>query len=71
MMLLALSVLPIVGGIVLDRLLHTGPVITLFMMLLGFNLGIFTIARSVGMLYAQVEKTPQTIQSHSVGGDSC
>ena len=70
-MLLAETVLPVMGGIALDTILHTSPIVTLFMMLLGFNLGIFTIARSVGSVYAQVEKSPQTIQSHSVGGDSC
>lgn len=71
LMLLALTVLPVLFGIVLDRSLRTSPVITLFMMLLGFNLGVFTIARSIGSVYARVEETPQTFHSHSVGGDSC
>lgn len=71
LVVLTLTILPVLGGVLLDRVLHTSPVITLFMMLLGFNLGIFAIARNVGAKYAQLENTPNQIQSHSVGGDSC
>lgn len=67
--LLALTVLPVLGGILLDHLLHTFPVITLFMMLLGFTLGIFTIAKSVAATYARVEA--QQPNPQQVGGDQC
>lgn len=67
--LLALTVLPVLGGILLDRLLHTFPVLTLFMMLLGFTLGIFTIAKSVAATYARVEA--QQPNPQQVGGDQC
>lgn len=67
--LFALTVLPVLGGILLDRLLHTFPVITLFMMLLGFTLGIFTIAKSVAATYARVEA--QQPNPQQVGGDQC
>lgn len=62
--LFMVSVLPIIMGIVLDRLFHTSPFITLSMMLLGLNLGIFTIARSVAAIYARVQETSQR-----AGGD--
>ena len=69
MTLLALTILPVLGGVLLDRLLHTSPVITLFMMLLGFSLGIFTIAKSVAARYARVEA--QHPNPQQVGGDQC
>lgn len=69
MTLLALTVLPVLGGVLLDRLLHTSPVITLFMMLLGITLGIFTIAKSVAAAYARVEA--QHPNPQQVGGDQC
>lgn len=67
--LLALTVLPVLGGVLLDRLLHTSPVVTLFMMLLGFTLGVFTIAKSVAATYARVEA--QHPNPQQVGGDQC
>lgn len=66
---LALTVMPILLGILLDRSLHTFPVITLFMLLLGFTLGIFTIAKSVAAEYARIEARQATPQQ--VGGDPC
>ncbi|MDL1895357.1 AtpZ/AtpI family protein [Anaerolineae bacterium CFX7] len=67
--LFALTILPVIGGVLLDRLLHTSPVITLFMMLLGFTLGIFTIAKGVAARYARV--TAQHSNPQQVGGDQC
>jgi F0F1-type ATP synthase assembly protein I len=66
---LGLAVLPVGLGILLDRSMHTSPVITLFMLLLGFNLGIYTIARSVVAMYARVEAQTRTPQH--LGGDQC
>jgi F0F1-type ATP synthase assembly protein I len=66
---LGLAVLPVGLGILLDRRMHTSPVITLFMLLLGFNLGIYTIARSVVAMYARVEAQTRTPQH--LGGDQC
>ena len=66
-MLLAFSILPVVIGILLDWRLHTSPIITLFMMLLGFNVGIVTIARNVGDRYSRAV-VPET-HSSQVGGD--
>jgi F0F1-type ATP synthase assembly protein I len=67
--LLALTALPVLGGVLLDRLLHTSPLITLFMMLLGFGLGIFTLAQSVAATYARIEA--QQPNPQQVGGDQC
>lgn len=64
---LALGVGPVLLGILLDRLVRTSPIITLFMMLLGFSLGIASIARSVGAMYAR--HAAADAQSPSVGGD--
>ncbi len=66
-MLLAFSILPVIIGILLDWRLHTSPIITLFMMLLGFNVGIVTIARNVGDMYSRAV-VPET-HSSQVGGD--
>ncbi|HZQ10408.1 MAG TPA: AtpZ/AtpI family protein [Anaerolineae bacterium] len=65
-MLLAFSILPVILGILLDWRLHTSPIITLFMMLLGFNVGIVTIARNIGDIYSHV--APET-HSSRIGGD--
>lgn len=62
--LLVVTVIPIVLGIALDHRFRTSPIITLSMMLLGLNIGIFTIARSIAAIYAQVEQNSQR-----VGGD--
>jgi hypothetical protein len=51
--LLTLSVLPVVLGILLDRRLGTSPFITLSMMLLSLNLGIYMVYRSVARIYKQ------------------
>jgi len=67
--LLAVAFLPMILGLLLDRALHTFPVITLFMMLLGLNLGIFTIARNVSDMYARAAAAPS--QSPPIGGDQC
>lgn len=61
---LLVAVLPVLMGIWLDRQFHSSPVITLSMMLLGFNLGIIAIARSVAEMYTRVENNSQR-----VGGD--
>ncbi len=59
--LLVVTVLPIMLGIVLDQRFRTSPIITLSMMLLGLNIGIFTIARSVAAIYARVEENSQRV----------
>ena len=60
--LLAFSVLPVIIGILLDWRLHTSPIITLFMMLVGFNVGIVMIIRNVAEMYARIapQETQQT-----------
>lgn len=69
--LLALAVLPIILGVALDRRLQTSPVLTLFMLLLGLNLGIFIIARQVAALYLQISPIQSESASESPGGDPC
>ncbi len=51
--LIAISVLPIVLGILLDSRLQTSPIITLSMMLLSLNLGIYMIYQTVSRVYKQ------------------
>jgi hypothetical protein len=53
-LLLAFAILPVILGILLDRRLHTFPVTTLVMMLLGLNLGIVLICRRVAAVYAEI-----------------
>lgn len=65
--LLGLSVLPVILGILLDGRFHTSPFLTLFMMFIGFNIGILTIARSVASVYARTS-IPDT-PSHPIGGE--
>lgn len=57
-LVIALTVLPVLGGMVLDHALRTSPVITLFMLLLGINLGVYSVARSVASLYARFASVP-------------
>lgn len=52
--LLAMTVLPVLTGMLLDHGLHTTPIITLAMMFIGFNLGIITIYRHIAVAYAQI-----------------
>lgn len=52
--LLALAVMPVILGVLLDRRLHTFPILTLCMMFVGLNLGILAIARRVAAIYAQL-----------------
>lgn len=54
LILLAIAILPVIIGILLDRRLHTSPIITLAMMFLGFNIGIVTIYRRVAVIYMQI-----------------
>lgn len=60
----AVAVLPVILGIMLDRNFQTSPIITLSMLLLGLNIGTFTIARTIAEIYARVETNSQR-----VGGD--
>jgi hypothetical protein len=53
-LLLAFAILPVILGIFLDRRLHTFPVTTLEMMLLGLNLGIVMICRRMAALYLEI-----------------
>lgn len=69
--LLALAVLPILLGMTLDRQLQTSPVLTLFMLLLGLNLGIFIIARQVAALFLEISPIQPESASESPGGDPC
>jgi F0F1-type ATP synthase assembly protein I len=69
LMLLSLSVLPVILGILVDLALETSPVVTLFMMLMGLNTGIFTIYRQVAEKYARLDAESKRIPR--VGGDSC
>jgi F0F1-type ATP synthase assembly protein I len=62
--LVGITILPILLGLTLDRHFQLSPILTLSMMLLGLNLGIFTIARSVAAIYARIEQNLQRI-----GGD--
>lgn len=69
--LLALSILPVLLAVLLDWRLHTFPVVTLFMLLLGLNLGIYTITRQVAVMYSQISPMPSDTPSKPVGGDPC
>jgi F0F1-type ATP synthase assembly protein I len=62
--LISVAILPVVLGIGLDHYFQTSPIITLPMLLLGLNVGIFTIARTIAEIYARVENNSQR-----VGGD--
>jgi F0F1-type ATP synthase assembly protein I len=63
--LLAFSVLPVILGILLDWRLHTSPIITLAMMLVGLNVGIVMITKNVAEMYARI--VPQDTQN--IGAD--
>lgn len=52
--LLALSILPVVLGIVIDVRVHTFPLLTLVTMFFGFNVGIIMILRSVAGMYSRI-----------------
>jgi hypothetical protein len=54
LILLAVAILPVIIGILLDWRLHTSPIITLAMMFLGFNIGIVAIYRRVAVIYMQI-----------------
>lgn len=69
--LLALSIFPIILGVLLDRRFQTSPIFTVFMLLLGLNLGIYTIARQVAALYLQISPIKPESASESAGGDPC
>jgi F0F1-type ATP synthase assembly protein I len=45
---------PVLLGIFLDRLLHTSPIITLFMTLVGITLGTVGVYRRVNAIYNSV-----------------
>lgn len=46
--------LPLLLGIWLDRQLHTSPLITLFMMMLGITVGTIAVYRNVASVYKRV-----------------
>lgn len=69
--LFALSIFPVLLGMVIDRQLNSFPILTLFMLLLGLNLGVYTIARQVSALYLKISPIPTEPASESAGGDSC
>ncbi len=48
------TLVPIGLGIVLDRLLHTSPFLTLFTMVLGISLGTIAVAREINGVYSRV-----------------
>ena len=48
------TLLPIGLGILLDRLLHTSPFLTLFTMALGIPLGTIAVAREINGVYSRV-----------------
>lgn len=52
--MLAIAILPVIVGVLLDLRLHTAPVITLCMMFLGFNLGIIALYRRIAVIYANL-----------------
>ncbi len=68
---LAVAILPVVIGILLDWRMRTAPVVTLSMMLLGFNLGIVVIYRRIGGIYLQLAPPEPDEKSQPLGGDPC
>jgi hypothetical protein len=66
--MLGLAVIPVLVGIALDWRLQTAPVITLCMMLLGFNLGILTLYRRIAVVYARVAP-PDSVPSSEAGSE--
>ena len=70
LILLAVAILPVLIGILLDRRLHTSPVITLAMMFLGFNAGIVAIFRRVSAMYIKLSPPDQEGNPEHSGGDS-
>lgn len=78
LLLLAVTILPVLFGIVLDHRQHTTPIITIAMMFIGFNLGTITIYRHITAVYTQIspldpvasDVTPGGNPEH-LGGDPC
>ncbi len=50
----ASTLLPLGLGILLDRLLRTSPLLTLFTMVLGISLGTIAVAREINAVYSRV-----------------
>jgi F0F1-type ATP synthase assembly protein I len=71
LMLLAISILPVIIGILLDIRLQTTPVFTLAMMFLGFNAGIVIIYRRIAVIYMQISPPAPEGNTEHPGGDSC
>lgn len=46
--------LPLLLGIWLDRQLHTSPIITLFMMMLGITVGTVAVYRNIAGVYKRI-----------------
>lgn len=69
LVLLAVAVLPVIIGILLDHQFHTTPFITLAMMFLGFNTGIVAIYRRVMVIYFQISPPEQEGNPKNPGGD--
>jgi hypothetical protein len=66
LLLLAVAILPVILGILLDVRLQTFPIITLAVMFLGFNVGIVTIYRRIATIYMQISPPdPQEISNIS------
>jgi len=52
--MLAIAILPVIVGVLIDARLHTTPVVTLCMMFLGFNLGIIALYRRIAVIYSSL-----------------
>ena len=48
------TLVPLGLGILLDRLLHTSPFLTLFTLVLGISLGTIAVAREINAVYSHV-----------------
>ena len=69
LILLAVAILPVIIGILLDHRFHTSPIITLAMMFLGFNAGIVSIYRRVAVIYFQISPPDKEGNPKNPGGD--
>jgi len=70
LILLGIAILPVILGILVDRRLHSSPVLTMCLMFLGLNVGIVAVYRRIAILYLQIAPLEPVAQPTDPVGDA-